>query len=181
MKAKQIIFEDFINYKKPSMLIATPVCSFKCDKECGRSICQNSELAAAPSIEIDDYEIIKEFNGNPITEAIIFTGFEPFDSFEETLGFIQKFRQTNSNDVVIYTGYYPNEISEKLKELQKHKNIIIKFGRFIPDKPHKFDEVLGVELSSDNQYALELDKLAIVCLKRKIEKNPINKVNIFIN
>ena len=175
MKVKQIIFEDFINYKKPSMLIATPVCSFKCDKECGWPICQNSELAAAPSIEIDDYEIIKKFNDNPITEAIILAGLEPFDSFEETLGFIQKFRQTNSNDIVIYTGYYPNEISEKLKVLKRNKNIIVKFGRFIPARPHTFDEVLGVELSSDNQYASELDKQPLGHLSVFFEKNPVNK------
>ena len=43
------------------------------------------------------------------------------------------------------------------------KNIIIKFGRFIPNRPSRYDEVLGVELASDNQFAkriedLELDK-----------------------
>jgi hypothetical protein len=32
-------------------------------------------------------------------------------------------------------------------------NIIVKFGRFIPDDEKRFDEVLGVELASHNQYA----------------------------
>jgi len=58
------------------------------------------------------------------------------------------------DDVVIYTGYNPEEIQAQLETLSSnYKNIIIKFGRFIPDKPHRFDEVLGVELASDNQYA----------------------------
>ena len=36
-------------------------------------------------------------------------------------------------------------------------SIIIKFGRFIPNKPSRFDELLGVELASDNQYAMRLE------------------------
>ena len=44
MIVKGIIDEDFINYKKPSMVIEFPYCSFKCDKECGQPVCQNSSL-----------------------------------------------------------------------------------------------------------------------------------------
>ena len=32
-------------------------------------------------------------------------------------------------------------------------NIIIKFGRYIPNQKPHYDEVLGVNLASDNQYA----------------------------
>jgi hypothetical protein len=32
-------------------------------------------------------------------------------------------------------------------------NIVIKFGRYRPGQQKHFDEVLGVELASDNQYA----------------------------
>ena len=95
MKVKNIIFEDFINYKKPSMFIATSKCDFKCDKECGEPVCQNSELAAAPSIEIDNEEIIKRYLNNPITEAIVFGGLESFDTFEELYDFIKLFRKKN--------------------------------------------------------------------------------------
>ena len=35
--------EDFTNYKKPSMYIAFPSCTFKCEGECGQKICQNSK------------------------------------------------------------------------------------------------------------------------------------------
>ena len=35
MEIKNLIDEDFCNYKKPAMLIATSKCNFKCDKECG--------------------------------------------------------------------------------------------------------------------------------------------------
>ena len=57
-----------------------------------------------------------------------------------------------NDDVVIYTGYNKEEIADKIEVLKKFKNIIIKFGRFIPNSKKKYDEVLGVELASENQY-----------------------------
>ena len=158
MKIKNLIDEDFINYKKPSMFIGTSSCDFKCDKEAGCQVCQNSDLAKAPTIEIDDEEIIQRYLNNPITEAIVFGGMEPFDDFNDLFAFIADFRDCSKDDIVIYTGYYPEEIPSYLDLLSaNYKNIIIKFGRFIPDKPHRFDELLGVELSSDNQYAKRLE------------------------
>ena len=38
IKIRGINFEDFINYKKPSIFIAFPFCSFKCEKDCGKQI-----------------------------------------------------------------------------------------------------------------------------------------------
>ena len=156
MEIKNLVDEDFVNYKCPSMFIGMPTCSFKCDKECGQPICQNSALAAAPSIEIDNKEIIERYLSNPITEAIVFGGLEPFDDFNEIYTFIADFRQYRKDDIVIYTGYYPDEISSYLDRLSVFENIIIKFGRFIPNKPHRFDELLGVQLSSDNQWSEKL-------------------------
>ena len=88
MMIKNLIDEDFVNYKKPSMFIATSKCDFKCDRECGECVCQNSELAAAPEIEIDNYEIWTRFINNPITDAIVFGGLEPFDTFEDLGAFL---------------------------------------------------------------------------------------------
>ena len=156
MEIKNLVDEDFVNYKYPSMFIGMPTCSFKCDKECGQPICQNSALAAAPSIEIDNKEMIERYISNPITEAVVFGGLEPFDDFNEIYTFIADFRQYRKDDIVIYTGYYPDEISSYLDRLSVFENIIIKFGRFIPNKPHRFDELLGVQLSSDNQWSEKL-------------------------
>ena len=55
--------------------------------------------------------------------------------------------------VVIYTGYYKEETSQQVQALRMFDSIIIKFGRFIPNHKKHYDEVLGVELASDNQYA----------------------------
>ena len=141
------------------MFINTSNCNFKCDKECGKPVCQNSELAKAPNIEIDCEEVIERYLSNPITEAVVFGGLEPFDSFEELCNFIKIFREKSDDDIIIYTGYNYGEIKHLIGMLKSYDNIIVKFGRFIPDKPHKYDELLGVFLASDNQEAKNLNDL----------------------
>ena len=156
MKVKSIIFEDFVNYKKPSMFIGFPTCSFKCEKECGSQVCQNSELAKSPNIEISYDNIIKKYLNNNITEAIVFGGLEPFDSLKDLYLLVNAFRLYTDDDIIIYTGYYPNEITKQIEQLKQYPNIIIKFGRFIPNQKHHIDEILGVELASPNQYAVKI-------------------------
>lgn len=168
MRVKGIIDEDFVNYKKPSMFISTSKCDFKCDKEAGCQVCQNSDLANSPTIEIDDDEIIQRFNSNPITEAIVFGGLEPlYGSGLNHVGDFHHFSYcilelNKGTDIVVYTGYYPSEIHYSDFQFWYSMtnaikgNLIFKFGRFIPDRPHRFDEVLGVELASDNQFAINL-------------------------
>ena len=36
MRIKFLVDEDFVNYKKPSMFIGFPSCTWKCEKECGQ-------------------------------------------------------------------------------------------------------------------------------------------------
>lgn len=156
MIVKNIIEEDFSNYKKPSMFIAFPSCSFKCEKECGSQVCQNSELAKSPNIEISYDNIINKYLNNNIIKAIVFGGLEPFDSLKDLYLLVNAFRLYTDDDIIIYTGYYPNEITKQIKQLKQYPNIIIKFGRFIPNQEHHMDEVLGVELASPNQYAVKI-------------------------
>ena len=153
MKIKNIIDEDFTNYKKPSMFIAFPYCTFKCDRECGKPICQNSKLVKAPNIEIGAEVIIQRYLSNPITTAIVLGGLEPFDSFGDLISLIYLLRLVRGDDVVIYTGYTESEIFTQVNMLKEFGNIIIKFGRYIPDNNKHYDEILGIELASDNQYA----------------------------
>ncbi len=155
MIVKGIIDEDFINYKKPSMVIEMPTCTFKCDKDYGKPICQNSNLVMAQNIEIDALQIIYRYLTNPITKAIVFQGLEPFDSFDDMISIIYELRQNymNQDDIIIYTGYNKDEIKDKIEYLKKYPNIIIKFGRYIPNQSSHFDDILGVKLASPNQYA----------------------------
>ena len=155
MLLKGIVDEDFINYKVPSMFISTNTCSFKCDKESGSQVCQNSLLANHKSIDIDIDTIIKRYLKNDITGAIVFGGLEPIDQLIDVYDFIFKLRNDYQceDPVVIYTGYEKEEIKKKISIFSPFRNIIIKYGRFRPgDKPH-YDPILGVNLASNNQYS----------------------------
>ena len=159
MIIKGLIDEDFVNYKKPAMVIEFPYCTFKCDRECGKLICQNSSLVNEPNIDISCENIILRYINNPITKAIVFQGLEPFDSFGEMNNFLLYFQHQfhNQDDIVIYTGYNEDEISQEINILKEiFSNIIIKFGRYIPNQKSHYDKILGVKLASDNQYAKKI-------------------------
>lgn len=153
MKLRGLNDYDICNYKLPSMFLIFPYCSFKCDKEYGQTICQNSSLAKEPIIEVKIINIIHRYLQNPLTHAIVCGGLEPFDTWEDLYSFCSVFRGFSKDPIIIYTGYNENEIAKYLNCLSKLDNIIIKFGRFIPNSPHIFDTILEVELASDNQYA----------------------------
>lgn len=153
MILKFLVAEDFVNYKKPSMYLGFPSCSFKCNKECGRCVCQNSALARTPNLDINIDKVIDYYMDNKITEAIVCGGLDPLDSWEELKCFIVNIRYWTPDPIIIYTGYNEDEIADKINILKYYENIVIKFGRYIPDRPKRFDELLGVELASDNQYA----------------------------
>lgn len=153
IKIRGLVDEDFVNYKKPAMFIAFPYCTFKCDKECGYSVCQNSSLVTnSEIIDIDEQKIVNRYIDNPITHSIVISGLEPFDSFNELIILIKSFREKTLDDIVIYSGYNKEEITSYIEELKQFKNIVIKFGRFIPNQEKHYDEVLQVTLASPNQY-----------------------------
>lgn len=149
MKIKGLITEDFVNYKKAAMTIIYPYCTFKC----GKDYCQNNPLANADIIEISVDDLINRYINNPITEAIVMQGLEPFDSWNDLKEFVQKLREHNNDDVVIYTGYNKDEVSNYISELSEYPNIIVKFGRYIPNQGKHYDDILGVYLASKNQHA----------------------------
>ena len=159
MIVKNIVDEDFVNYKKPSMFIGCHTCSFKC----GADACQNRKLIESPDIQIDDLSLVKRFCDNPLTKAIVFGGLEPLDDaysieiFLIYLRFWEKFKGLSVSDIVIYTGYTEAEAWQKcpdfMKYLTKDPSCIMKFGRYEPGDTEHMDTVLGVYLSSHNQYA----------------------------
>ena len=153
MIVKEIRDEDFANYKKPSMFIGFSKCSWKCERDCGMRVCQNSTLAEAPNVEIEVGKLVDRYLSNPITKSVVCGGLEPFDTLRELKELIIKLRLKTKDDIVIYTGYKENEISYAVEWLTQFPNIIIKFGRFIPNQQPRYDEVLGVNLASNNQYA----------------------------
>lgn len=156
MKLKNIISEDFINYKKPSMFLISSKCDWKCCKEqrIDVGMCQNSPLVNQPTKDISVDYIYQSYINNPITHAIVIGGLEPILQFDEIIDILSTFRARNClDDVVIYTGYYKEEIANLIAKLKEFPNVIIKFGRYIPNEPQHYDEVLGINLASNNQYA----------------------------
>lgn len=171
-KVKDVIDEDYINYKKCSMFIATNTCNFKCEHEDSNIHCQNSSIVKQKPIETTIRSLIKRFD-NSLAKAVVFGGLEPFDQFYELVNFIISFRLTeHKNDIVIYTGYTEEEVANIKLHVIDHdinayiywnifdiiknhrlSNVIIKFGRYKSNLPEVFDELLGVKLISNNQYA----------------------------
>ena len=160
VKLVNLVQEDFTNYKYPSMFLGFPYCSGKCNISNGHNVCQNQKLQEATKIEISIQDILELYQKNNITKAIVCGGLEPFDSPIDLIHLIESFRKISNDDIVIYTGYEEKEtqasiVIQNIKNLNVH-NIIIKFGRYYEgDKPH-YDEVLGVYLASNNQYAKQI-------------------------
>jgi len=154
---KTIVDEDFVNYRVPVMYIGAAHCNGKCCQEAGipRSVCQNDAWRKAATVAMADDDIIQRYLSNSITQAVCFAGLEPFEQFDEMFNLISKLRNDYrcGDTVVIYTGYNKTEISSQVEALRIFPNIIIKFGRYVPDQERHYDEVLGVYLASDNQYA----------------------------
>lgn len=156
---KEIVDENFQDYKKSSMFLASSKCDFKCLKELGLdcSVCQNMEISKMPDKNLFISNIFTRYKSNPITNAVVIGGLEPMLQFDEFFELISFFRKNQCHDdFVIYTGYYENEIKKEVQKLKNFDNIIIKYGRFIPNSKPLFDEILGITLSSENQHAVKI-------------------------
>lgn len=153
MLLRGILDEDFVNYRKPSLFLAFPSCTFKCEREYGGPCCQNSALARATPINVPPRLLVERYLRNPITRAVVCGGLEPLDSFPDVLSLLACLRSRTQDDAVIYTGYREDEVADEIEKLKAFSHIIVKFGRFLPGRPKHFDPVLGVFLTSENQYA----------------------------
>lgn len=143
---------DFVNYKEPTFNIALGItCTFKC----GINLCQNSELAKSKTIKCNIKDIIKRYLNQNISHTVTFQGLEVLDNIKQLLWFIHNFRKFSNDTIIIWTGYTKEECIDFVYIIKKMecKNIIIKFGRYIPDQEKHYDEVLGIYLASNNQYA----------------------------
>lgn len=155
VKVLDILDIDFVNYKEPTMNIAVGIsCTFKCGKE----LCQNQPLCKIKPKEIEIEKILNLYNEQQITKSITLQGLEPLDNLGDVLTIIREFRKISNDKVIIWTGYTEEEISDLIQYLKMNfTNIIIKVGRYIPNQISHRDEILGVNLASNNQYAIEIN------------------------
>ena len=152
MRLKQIIDESFGDYKLCSMLLIADKCTWKCEG------CQNKHLSQLPSQNFPDEEILERFHNNPLTEAIVIGGLEPFEQLNELVIFIGEAIKAELNvPIVIYTGFEIDDFDlywsgfEPAAKTYKGP-VIVKFGRYVANSESYFNEDLGVTLISKNQY-----------------------------
>ena len=90
IRLKQVVAEDFCNYKLPSMFLITCFCDWKCCTEGNfdTSVCQNFSLKDYPIKEYPFILLYKFYMSNPITKAIIVGGLEPLLQSEELYNLI---------------------------------------------------------------------------------------------
>ena len=160
MRVRKLLTERFQDYKVPSMYLAACFCDWKCcpDKP---YVCQNNPVANLPVTDIPDDEILDAYLADPITDAIVIAGLEPLLQAREVCSLIRRAAERDIRTTfVIYTGYTVCEARHigffdelKATGYGKDVQVIIKYGRYVPDQQPHFDEVLGVDLASDNQYA----------------------------
>lgn len=110
MILKGIEAENFENYKVPALFLAFPKCTFKCEKEAGCKMCQNSQLVHESDLECTADAIITLYMNDPLSKAVVCGGLEPLDSLDELIPFIMEFRYYSPDPIVIYTGYTEEEV-----------------------------------------------------------------------
>lgn len=156
MKLKGIIDCDFNNYKDPVLTLEMPICDFKCDRLNHCLVCQNSQLANEPDIDVSFEKIWELYQANPLTKGFCLQGLEPLDSYSDVCAFIAfiRIKMACQDPIIIYTGYTKQE-QELFYHFMKnyYNNIIIKWGRYLINNAAHYDAILGVWLASDNQYA----------------------------
>lgn len=150
--------EVFQDYKKSALLFSTCYCDWKCCHEAGVDIdiCQNQKVSQQREVTLPFESILKKVNQS-FTDAVIFGGLEPILQADEVVQCIEYLRKHGvKKDIVVYTGYYLEEIDPETLAYLALNDCILKCGRFIPDRKPKFDAVLGITLASDNQYGVYL-------------------------
>jgi hypothetical protein len=160
IKIKGYMDENLQDYKKASLFLAFPSCTFKCCTENGfdLSICQNYGLNNKPTEDFELETLWNVYQNNGFTESFVCGGLEPFDNFNDLIKLIKFIRNKKkcTDDIVVFTGYYPEEIKQEIEQLKQFSNIIIKFGRFIPNQQPHEDKILGIKLASDFVYAKKI-------------------------
>lgn len=151
MYIKNLMDEDTLYYKNVSMYVGCQSCS---------SVF--GTLTDYPDIEISAENLAERYINNNNSSAVVFGGSESFDFIDDIISFIDLIRNKYHNDdnIIIYSDYSEDEIKIKYKNyykaLKEYSNIIIKFGRFMPGQDSHMDNILGIRLRSNNQYAKKI-------------------------
>ena len=164
-KNKQEVIMNYHDIKKVNMLngdgLRVVLWVSGCNHYCKN--CFNPETWDANSGLLFDENAMQEIReelSKGYCAGITFSGGDPLyprnrKKIKEIISEIKK--DYPDKNMWLYTGYKYEEIKDKINILKKFNNIIIKFGRYIPNSSKRYDDVLGIYLSSENQYALRLN------------------------
>lgn len=143
MLIKELIVEDFNSYMYPTTTVRLP----------------SGDPDEVPIFPMPDNGIIELFVYNDKTRALVIKNFAPLNSssFDEIIELLRKLRveyKQKDSLFILYTDYDKKDIEDKLLALRSYVGpVIVKFGQYDPTYPPKMDSVLGIMLSSSNQYA----------------------------
>ena len=143
MLIKELIVEDFNSYMYPTTTVRLP----------------SGDPDEVPLFPMPDNGIIELFVYNDKTRALVIKNFAPLNSssFDEIIELLRKLRveyKQKDSLFILYTDYDKKDIEDKLLALRSYVGpVIVKFGQYDPTYPPKMDSVLGIMLSSSNQYA----------------------------
>ncbi len=143
MLIKELIVEDFNSYMYPTTTVRLP----------------SGDPDEVPLFPMPDNGIIELFVYNNKTKALVIKNFAPLNSssFDEIIELLRKLRveyKQKDSLFILYTDYDKKDIEDKLLALRSYVGpVIVKFGQYDPTYPPKMDSVLGIMLSSSNQYA----------------------------
>ena len=78
-----------------------------------------------------------------------------YENIKELANNKRLFDSNHLLEIIQYWEIWDNkeEIDGEIHFLMSMPNIIVKFGRYIPNQQSRKDEILGVVLASPNQYA----------------------------
>ena len=143
MTIKNFIIEDFNSYQYPTATIILPI----------------GDPDENPIFPMPDDGMIELFVYNDKTRALVVKNFTSlnFSSFDEVIEILRKLRveyKQKDSLFIVYTDFNKEDIQNELLRLKSYVGpVIVKFGKYDPTLPPKMDSVLGIMLSSSNQYA----------------------------
>lgn len=158
MKLKTLFIKDcdIVNYKTGCLYMGV---GYTCSRGCKG--CQNDSLKGEKALEVDPDKVVQDYLDMPVTHAIVFAGLEPLEDLENLILWCRAFRDKTDDPIIIYTGAEvdSDELLNAANWLRNFKNIIFKAGMYLDDQESHYDELLGVNLASNNQMGIRLEEI----------------------
>lgn len=95
-----------------------------CSLRCEGCISVDTWATAKTLIPIEQL-MMKLSSYLPLIDGITISGGEPFDQFEALLAIVVQLRKKTKVDILVYTGYSVEDISEQLQQIKPYIDVLI--------------------------------------------------------